>query len=87
MRKSHLWGMCLSFLSVFVGLHYVGDTLFLLREIPVYIVAAAAAVVPLLVPTATWKEIERMCSQAIKLKLNLFSRPAGASVLNSPLLS
>lgn len=87
MRKSHFWGMCLSFIASFVSWHIVGDHLLILREISVYIVASAAAVVPLLVPTATWKEIERMCSIAVKRSLNLFCRPAGASVLNSPLLS
>lgn len=87
MRKHAIWGFCLSVLASFVSVHFIGDTLVLLRELPIYIVASAAAVIPLLVPVATWKEIERMCSRAVKLSLKLFSRPAGASVLNSPLLS
>lgn len=52
-----------------------------------YAVEKASGVIAMVVPVAQWREIERMCSQAVQRSLHLYSRPAGASVLNSPLLS
>ena len=86
MRKSVM--VIMSWAMSLIGFGHFTEQLFRLPSLVLrYAVEKASGVIAMVVPVAQWREIERMCSQAIKRSLNLYSRPAGASVLNSPLLS
>ena len=70
MRKS-FWVSALAFVVSFVSWHVVGDHLFILRDLPVYVVATAAAVTAGVIAQVEWKLIERLYTFRVRTQLGV----------------